>query len=152
MDNQIAREEIARIIRRHTHHSSETIADAIIGAGYGKVEQYQEEIERLKVDNTRLKELDDKFKAYYKDLDSLSKRLQDDYAGDKPFEQLEEDRLALCGILDCIDEDEQRTIQSIRISGGIAPDTLPDELIINGQKYRKVENAPYVISGTAEKK
>lgn len=36
---------------------------------------------------------------------------------------------------------------SIRISGGIAPDVLPDELIINGVKYRKIENAPYVISG-----
>jgi len=42
--------------------------------------------------------------SYYNDLDNLAKRLQDDYAGDKEFEQTEEDRLALCGILDAFDE------------------------------------------------
>lgn len=49
MDKEKAREEIARIIRRHTHHSSETIADAIIGAGYGNIEEALTEFaERLK--------------------------------------------------------------------------------------------------------
>lgn len=33
-------------------------------------------------------------KSYYKDIDSIVQRLQDDYAGDKPFKQVEEDRLA----------------------------------------------------------
>lgn len=42
--------------------------------------------------------------SYYEDLDYLAKRLQLDYAGDKEFEQTEEDRLALCGILDAFDE------------------------------------------------
>ena len=41
---------------------------------------------------------------YYDNLDSLAKRLQDDYSGDKPFVQQEEDRLGLCFILDFFDD------------------------------------------------
>ena len=43
-------------------------------------------------------------KLYYRDLDDLTKRLQEDYAGDKPFKQMEEDRLGLCAVLDHYDE------------------------------------------------
>ena len=46
----------------------------------------------------------DMVKLYYRDLDDLTKRLQDDYAGDKPFVQMEEDRLGLCAVLDHYDE------------------------------------------------
>ena len=46
----------------------------------------------------------DMVKLYYRDLDDLTKRLQDDYAGDKPFAQMEEDRLGLCAVLDHYDE------------------------------------------------
>ena len=46
----------------------------------------------------------DMVKLYYHDLDDLTKRLQDDYAGDKPFAQMEEDRLGLCAVLDHYDE------------------------------------------------
>lgn len=46
-------------------------------------------------------------KSYYKDLDDLAARLQADYAAGedyKPFEQQEQDRLALCFILDFFDD------------------------------------------------
>lgn len=43
-------------------------------------------------------------KSYYKVLDDLAMRLQEDYNGDKPFVQKEEDRLALCFILDFFDD------------------------------------------------
>lgn len=46
-------------------------------------------------------------KSYYKILDDLAARLQADYAGGeshKPFEQYEEDRLAICFILDYFDD------------------------------------------------
>ena len=46
----------------------------------------------------------DMVKLYYRDLDDLTKRLQDDYAGDKPFVHMEEDRLGLCAVLDHYDE------------------------------------------------
>ena len=46
----------------------------------------------------------DMVKLYYRDLDDLTKRLQDDYAGDKPFVHMEEDRLGLCAVLDRYDE------------------------------------------------
>lgn len=40
---------------------------------------------------------------YYSDLDYLCKRLQDDYNGVKDFNQEEQDRLALCMLLDTFD-------------------------------------------------
>lgn len=40
---------------------------------------------------------------YYSHLNSLCKRLQDDYNGDKEFEQEEEDRLTMCMLLDTFD-------------------------------------------------
>ena len=43
-------------------------------------------------------------KLYYRDLDDLTKSLQDDYAGDKPFVHMEEDRLGLCAVLDRYDK------------------------------------------------
>jgi len=43
-------------------------------------------------------------KDYYPSLDALAKKLQDDYNGDKPFVQQEEDRLGLCFILDYYDD------------------------------------------------
>lgn len=46
-------------------------------------------------------------KSYYKNLDDLAARLQADYASGedyKPFEQQEEDRLAICFILDFFDD------------------------------------------------
>ena len=46
----------------------------------------------------------DMVKLYYRDLDDLTKRLQDDYAGDKPFVHMEEDRLGLCAVLDRYDK------------------------------------------------
>ena len=46
----------------------------------------------------------DMVKLYYRDLDDLTKRLQDDYAGDKPFVHMEEDRLGLCTVLNRYDE------------------------------------------------
>ena len=42
--------------------------------------------------------------SYYNSLDSLAKKLQDDYAGDRAFEQSEEDRLGLCFLLDYTDD------------------------------------------------
>ena len=51
-----------------------------------------------------LKKLYDTIKAYYDDLDDLASRLQDNYNDDVPFEQYEEDRLSICGILDIFDE------------------------------------------------
>jgi hypothetical protein len=44
------------------------------------------------------------FESYYEDLDSLCKRLQDDYNGDKDFIQVEEDRVVLASLLDLFDE------------------------------------------------
>lgn len=64
-------------------------------------------------DNNQLKIIKAKAKAfevvksYYKVLDDLAARLQADYSGGedyKPFEQQEEDRLALCFILDYFDD------------------------------------------------
>ncbi len=40
--------------------------------------------------------------GYYEDLDSLCARLQEDYNGGKNFQQMEEDRLGLCFILDLV--------------------------------------------------
>ena len=45
-------------------------------------------------------------KEYYPSLDALAKKLQDDYNGDEPFVQHEEDRLGLCFILDYYDDIE----------------------------------------------
>ena len=42
--------------------------------------------------------------SYYNSLDVLAKKLQDDYAGIKSFEQSEEDRLGLCFLLDYMDD------------------------------------------------
>ena len=42
--------------------------------------------------------------SYYNALDVLVKKLQDDYAGIKSFEQSEEDRLGLCFLLDYTDD------------------------------------------------
>lgn len=42
--------------------------------------------------------------SYYAELDDLAKRLQDDYGVGERFEQKEEDRLAICGLLDIFDE------------------------------------------------
>lgn len=42
--------------------------------------------------------------SYYNSLDVLAKKLQDDYAGIKSFEQSEEDRLGLCFLLDYTDD------------------------------------------------
>ena len=54
--------------------------------------------------NTEIKaRLFDMVKLYYSNLDDLTKRLQDDYAGDKPFVHMEEDRLGLCAVLDHYD-------------------------------------------------
>ena len=47
------------------------------------------------------------FENYYGDLDSLYKRLQDDYNGDKGFVQVEEDRIVLASLLDLFDEMEK---------------------------------------------
>lgn len=46
----------------------------------------------------------DVVESYYKALDFLAKKLQDDYAGIKSFEQSEEDRLGLCFLLDYTDD------------------------------------------------
>ena len=45
-------------------------------------------------------------KEYYPSLDSLAKKLQDDYNDGVPFVQREEDRLGLCFILDYYDDIE----------------------------------------------
>lgn len=37
-------------------------------------------------------------------LHSLCRRLQDDYSGEKPFEQSEEDRIAVYDVIDTLDE------------------------------------------------
>ena len=49
----------------------------------------------------------------YKSLDSLAKKLQDDYAGDRAFEQSEEDRLGLLFLLDYTD-DLREKIKALR--------------------------------------
>ena len=41
---------------------------------------------------------------YKKDLNSLCSRLQADYNCDKEFEQMEEDRLGLCYIMELVEE------------------------------------------------
>lgn len=46
-------------------------------------------------------------KQNYNVLDNLTKRLQDDYNNNKAFEQKEEDRLALCNILEIFDNIEK---------------------------------------------
>lgn len=46
----------------------------------------------------------DIFSLYYRQLDSLAKRLQDNYNEGIPFEQEEEDRLAICGLLDLFND------------------------------------------------
>lgn len=46
----------------------------------------------------------DVVESYYNSLDVLAKKLQDDYAGIKSFEQSEEDRLGLCFLLDYTDD------------------------------------------------
>ncbi len=63
----------------------------------------EEKVNEMK-NYSKLKKLYKAVESYYYDLDSLTKRLQLDYAGDKEFEQMEEDRLALIGILDTFDE------------------------------------------------
>lgn len=52
------------------------------------------------------KKLFNAIKDYYNILDDLARRLQDNYNNGKPFEQQEEDRLAICGILDLFEEVE----------------------------------------------
>jgi hypothetical protein len=54
-----------------------------------------------------LKDFIKAFENYYGDLDSLYKRLQDDYNGDKGFVQVEEDRIVLASLLDLFDEMEK---------------------------------------------
>lgn len=39
-------------------------------------------------------------------LDSLCRRLQDDYNGEKPFEQYEEDRLAVYNVIELLKKGE----------------------------------------------
>lgn len=61
---------------------------------------------QLKIIKTKAKTFE-VIKSYYRVLDDLAARLQADYAaGDdyKPFEQQEEDRLAICFILDYFDD------------------------------------------------
>lgn len=82
----------------------ELIAQNLINAGYGNVKQYQNEIKQLKSKIAKLEEFYKIVQSYYEDLDSLAKRLQDDYNGEKSFEQEESDRLGICYILDHIDE------------------------------------------------
>lgn len=60
-------------------------------------------MENIKIKNKKAK-MYNVVKSYYKVLDDLAKRLQEDYAGNKPFEQDEEDRLAICFILDYFDD------------------------------------------------
>ena len=79
-------------------------AQKVINWGYGNVEQYQNEIKQLKSKIAKLEEFYKIVQSYYEDLDSLAKRLQDDYNGEKSFEQEESDRLGICYILDHIDE------------------------------------------------
>lgn len=65
-----------------------------------------EDKNQLKIIKTKAKAFE-VVKSYYKDLDDLAARLQADYAvGEdyKPFEQQEQDRLALCFILDYFDD------------------------------------------------
>lgn len=83
------------------------IAKELEEQGYGNVKQYQNEIKQLKVEIVKLEEFYKIVQFYYEDLDSLAKRLQDDYNGEKPFEQEEQDRLGICYILDHIDEMEK---------------------------------------------
>lgn len=52
-------------------------------------------------------------KNYYDILDNLTKKLQDNYNDNKEFEQNEEDRLALCSILESFDNiKSQKTNES----------------------------------------
>ena len=62
-----------------------------------------------KYDIAKYKEFYELVKSYYKDLDDLAKRIQDDLAAGeshKPFQVEETDELALCYILDKVDEME----------------------------------------------
>ena len=64
------------------------------------------EKQNIKINNKKAK-MYNVIKSYYKVLDDLAARLQRDYAGGDdhiPFEQDEEDRLAICFILDYFDD------------------------------------------------
>lgn len=67
-------------------------------------------------------------KSYYSDLDGLAKRLQDDYAGEVPFEQTEEDRLGLCFMLDYMD-DLENEINEIQEETHVMTDKRKMELL-----------------------
>ncbi len=65
-----------------------------------------EDKNQLKIIKTKAK-MFEVVKSYYNILDNLAARLQKDYSGGedyKPFEQEEQDRLALCFILDYFDD------------------------------------------------
>lgn len=79
------------------------VAGTMILKGYGEIKQYQEEIEHLKAENAKLKELYNMVLAYYKDLDHLAKRLQDDLGDGPKFIAEEPDKDVLCMLLDYID-------------------------------------------------
>lgn len=69
--------------------------------------------------NTKKAKMYNVVKSYYKVLDDLAARLQRDYAGGDdhiPFEQQEEDRLAICFILDYFD-DLKDEIKSLKNKG-----------------------------------
>ena len=58
----------------------------------------------IKYDTEKIEDFIKTFNTYYEELDDLCKRLQEDYNCGEEFEQEEEDRLALCGILDSFDK------------------------------------------------
>lgn len=60
-----------------------------------------------------MKELFNTIKSYYNILDNLTKRLQDNYNDGKKFEQKEEDRIALCSILECFDNSSDKEINEL---------------------------------------
>lgn len=60
-----------------------------------------------------MKNLYNNIKIYYNDLDNLTKRLQDNWNDNVEFEQDEQDRLALCMVLDCFDQVEDNIIDVI---------------------------------------
>lgn len=72
-------------------------------------------MKNIKINNQKAK-MYNVIKSYYKVLDDLAARLQKDYAGDAPFEQDEEDRLAICFILDYFDDlkDEIKALRKER--------------------------------------
>lgn len=74
--------------------------------------------QNIKINNKKAK-MYNVVKSYYKVLDDLAARLQRDYAGGDdhiPFEQAEEDRLAICFILDYFD-DLKDEIKSLKNKG-----------------------------------